>query len=187
MKKRLFIAINLPENIKDEIEKAVEKIRYEFIDDVRFVGRENWHLTVTFLGLQEDGAIGPILDGINNAAGSFEAPEIEITDIDYGPKNKPPRMIWLNGSVKTSKQMGEIKDAMEDSLVDGGVVFGMEHRGFNAHITLARLQSFENLPEIKTDLNLRFLAKSLDLMESELLRSGAEYEVLQRSLFLKAE
>lgn len=179
MKKRLFIAVNLPENVKNEIEKAIEKIRFEFTGDIRFVERKNWHITITFLGWQEDGAIGPILDAAKKTAEDFDAPEIEITDIDYGPKNKPPRMIWLNGGVKTSKKLAEIKDDLENNLVDGGVVFGKEHRVLNVHITLARLQTFDDLPAIKTELNIKFPANSLDLMESELLRSGSEYDILQ--------
>jgi len=183
MRKRLFIAINLPEEVKDKIESTIEKIRFEFTGDIRFVERENWHITVAFLGWQEDGAIGPILDGVKKTTEEFEAQEIEITDIDYGPKNKPPRMIWLNGSIKTSKKLAEIKNILEDKLIDGGVVFGREHHILSVHITLARLQTPDDLPAIKTDLNLKFTAMGLDLMESGLHRSGAEYDILQRFPF----
>jgi len=100
-------------------------------------------------------------------------------------------MIWLTGSKKTSEILGEIKNELEDELVKNGVRFKKENREYNAHLTLARFQPNPrkfNLPKL-TNIkevgflnieNLSFVVQSLDLMESHLKRSGAEYEILAK-------
>lgn len=101
-------------------------------------------------------------------------------------------MIWLTGSKETSKILGEIKNKLEDELIKNRVQFKKENRGFNCHLTLARFslsQINTDQTQINADIcenlrsNLResafaFYAKSLDLMESRLKRTGAEYEIL---------
>jgi RNA 2',3'-cyclic 3'-phosphodiesterase len=182
-KKRLFIAINLPENVKDSIEKELEKIKYDFTDDVRFVDRENWHITVAFLGDQEDEAILPILESMKEAAARFGPLKVELADLSYGPPGRPPRMIWLNGNAQSAAGLGEVKDALESNLADNGVTFKSDYKKFSLHITLARLFSANQLPYIGRKLQISFEAKSLDLMESALSPSGAKYENLQQVHF----
>ncbi len=183
MKKRLFVAVNLPEKTKDIIEKELEKIKYDFTDDVRFVNRENWHITVTFLGDQEDEAVLPILESMKEAAGRFGPFKIDLTNLNYGPPGKAPRMIWLNGSAQSASALGEIKNVLEDNLADRGVLFKSDYKKFSLHITLARLFSANQLPDINKKLQISFEANSLDLMESTLFSSGSKYENLQQVNF----
>ncbi len=179
--KRLFIAINLPDNIKNVIEKSLNDLP-KLAGEIRFLSRKNWHLTISFLGYQPDEAIGPILASIKETAKNFPAPTIKFEKVIWAPPDKPARMIWLTGSKETSKSLGEIKEYLEDSLVKNGVRFRIENRQYNAHLTLARFNFMKpelikevGLPNIE---NLSFEAESFDLMESQLKRTGAEYEVL---------
>ena len=100
-------------------------------------------------------------------------------------------MIWLNGSEKSSKILQNLKNDLENSLVDNGIVFGREHRQFTIHITLARnLQTApstslraRNLPELDIKFARSFSTPTLDLMESHMSRNGAKYEFLQKMEF----
>jgi 2'-5' RNA ligase len=182
---RLFIAINLPQEIKDKIEEAVIKIQLLFNFPVRFLTPKNWHLTITFLGYQPDKAVSLILKSVQETAAGFGPVLIKFEKIIYGPPGKPARMLWLAGAEETSRNLGEIKNKLEDSLVENGVKFNRENRLFNAHLTLAR---FSNpLTKLSDDLiaplSLSFEAKTLDLMESRLKRSGAEYETISQFAF----
>ena len=179
-KKRLFIAINLPQNIKNKIAAEIEKVRYEFTNDIRFLEPENWHITLVFLGYQKDELVTNILEAIGDTIQDFPVPRIELSDIGYGPVDKTPRMIWLNGSLNTSKTLTEIRSPLVNALLDGGVNFKQEYRGFKTHITLARFQASarKNLPLIDKKIDWNFTAKSVDLMESHLARSGATYQKL---------
>ncbi len=213
--KRLFIAINLPKDAKDEITRKISKIEaparrsLDVGGDFRWIPAENWHLTLVFLGYQPDEAIGPILDSIKETAKNFPAPEIEFekiilappafakasayapdgasVDKSAGKPNKPARMIWLTGSKETSKALNEIKINLENSLIDGGVGFKIDNRPFNCHLTLCRFTNqslipFANIREFDSGLirDLSFIPESLDLMESFLKRTGAEYEILAK-------
>lgn len=180
--KRLFIAVNLDEETKKKIEKTVSVL--PDLESIRFLAPENWHLTISFLGYQPDEALGPILKSVKETVENFKATTIAFEKIIWAPPDKMPRMIWLCGTKEASKLLGEIKNHLEDSLIKNGVRFSRENRGFNAHLTLARFQagSIDNLSEIKLpniDL-MQFDAKSLDLMESHLKKTGAEYEILAK-------
>jgi 2'-5' RNA ligase len=161
----------------------MEKVRYQFTDDVRFINRDQWHITVTFLGNQEDHTIPAILNGFKAVTEEFEAPEIEFSDISYGPKKGTPSMIWLNGSLKSSKELQPMKDFLENSMVDHGVVFKREHRQLSIHITLARLMTTDDLPELNIPFERKFSAPTLDLMESQPTKDGVVYEFLQKTPF----
>lgn len=183
MKRRLFIALNLPEALKDSIEKEVEKIRYKFVDDIRFLDRKQWHVTVVFLGYQGDETINSIIESMKDICGRFQPPTVEFFDINYGPKKGTPRMIWLNGNLKSSRNLQKLKDDLENKLVDNGVVFKREHRQLSVHLTLARLATGENLPSLDLPFKNSIEVPTLDLMESRLARKGADYELLQQMNF----
>jgi 2'-5' RNA ligase len=185
--RRLFIAINIPEDIKDRIAKKNNDLE-AILPSARYTGREKWHLTVVFLGWQPDEAIIPIIESMNAAAREFSAPEIVLSDISYGPMEGMARMVWLNGSKETSETVSPLKTFLEDELIKKGVRFKLENRKFNAHVTLNRFSNIskKDRPELGKEfenLNWIFEARSLDLMESHPSPKGAKYEVLQQIKF----
>lgn len=186
-KKRLFIAINLPKNIKKNIVMEIEKFRYNFTNDVRFLEPENWHITLVFLGYQPEENLPAILEAMEETSQQFSVQEIEFAGISYGPIAATPRMVWLNGSEATSKSLSVIKEFLENALVDKGIRFQRESRGFKAHITLARFSQIakKDLPEIEKKVDWNFLPETLDLMESHLSRNGAKYEQIGETKFLR--
>lgn len=116
MKNRFFIAINIPDGIKDKIETALDRIRFNFTNDIRFLDRGNWHITITFLGWQDNEFLIPIIDSIKKTAYRFSPMEIELANIDYGPQNKPPRMIWLNAGVPSSQNLSILKNDLDENF-----------------------------------------------------------------------
>lgn len=185
MLKRVFVAINLPIGIKRSLGTAVDKISPLFGREVRFLSADNWHLTIEFLAYQDDHSIGLITKALGKVAAEFTPPPINFERIVYGPPDKPPRMIWLTCGKETSLALGKIKDSLERELFALGVRFRQEHRQFNAHLTLARFDtgSKEELPKLDIAFNGNFPADSIDLMESHLKKSGAQYEVLSKFEF----
>ena len=185
--KRLFLAINIPKDIKLKIAQKRDLLE-SLIPGLRFVGEENWHLTIVFLGEQADEAFLPIVKSMRDLVPKFVCPEINLCDISYGPLKGTPRMIWLNGNENTSKTLSDFKIKLEDELIKNGVRFKLENREFLAHLTLAKFSEpmrnkLSELGKEYTDLNWFFEAESLDLMESRQSGKGTEYEVLQRIEF----
>ena len=185
--KRLFIAINLPQNIKEAIE--------EIINNLPILPKENWHLTISFLGYQPDEKIPNILESVKITTQSLVSLKrpilVEFEKIILAPANRPARMIWLVGSKETSKILGAIKTKLEDELVKNGVRFQRDNREYNTHLTLARFSPTQINADIisvnqrihQRKSALSFQAQSLDLMESYLKRTGAEYEILSTLTF----
>lgn len=195
---RLFIAINLPKGVKEKIEKITQELRDFYGFDMKWVAPENWHLTMSFLGWQPDQAIDGIISAIKGVADGFPAPIVELEKIMLVPNAENPRMIWVSGAEKSSNALGDLKDDLENILLDNNVRFKIERRKFNAHINLARMKSEEksdlDIEELqkmideanskfKKHLPLSFEAESLDLMESHTGKGGAEYIVLSEFKF----
>lgn len=193
MHHRVFVAINPDEQtiakIGELVNECREKLPSGIERQIRFLPPENWHITLSFLGYQDEVDIEKIKTALAEAAKSHIAFEVKIEKLIWGPPDKVPRMIWLSGDSTTSKKLGEIKNHLEDILEASGVPFDRESRHFNAHITLARfdLRLPRPKPEIEKGVDLRFGAKSLDLMESKLERGGAKYTVLQKFSFVRIE
>lgn len=192
MRRRVFVAINPDERTIVRIGKVVGECRKKLSPgiekQIRFLPPENWHITLSFLGYQEEAGIEEIKAALGEAAKNFAPLEVELRKLIWGPPGKTPRMIWLLSDSATSRKVGEIKNHIEDILEARNIPFDRETRPFNAHVTLARfdLKLPQPRPEIEKNIDLRFEAKSLDLMESKLKRGGAEYTILQR-FFLEKE
>lgn len=187
MRHRLFIAINLPDEVKRHLSSVLTSLIPQF-PDVRFVKPENIHLTISFLGYQNDDMIPNILEAMQITADNAELPEISLTKIVYALPGKKPRMLWLAGDEATDEKLGMIKKRAEDEMNERSVRFDREEfRKFHTHATLARFESSQNygvrdailLPEFTA----RFEATSLDLMESHLGRRGPEYALLNAFTF----
>ena len=116
MKRRLFIAINLPTEIKRGIEKEAERLKPILDPSVRFSHPENWHLTLSFLGYQDDQDINLIVNSMQTATPKFSPPTIKFKKILYGPPDKSPRMVWILGAPEPSTILGKIKNEREDPL-----------------------------------------------------------------------
>jgi len=246
--KRLFIAINLPEQLKNSITQIITEINKKQTnaeinksqtntDDsqtnaekglresassqrgsvFRWIPKEQWHLTITFLGHQSDEAIEPILRSIKQTVQDYsnilKNNRIVFEKIILAPPQKTPRMIWLIATKETSEMLGTIKNKLEDELVKNGIRFQRENRKYNAHLTLARFQQTRTYADPEADAPRRygagltranadnisvnqrsnqresawlaFYAESLDLMESHLKPTGAEYEILAKVDFMK--
>ncbi len=186
MKLRLFIALNLPEDLKKKINYEVNQLRPLFKFPIRFSAKENWHITLTFLGYEPEEAIAGIMAAMKKTAADFKPLTVQFENLSYGPKDTSSvRMIWLNGTKETSRALAALKASLEDNLIDNQVNFKGENRPFETHLTLARFepQPRRNLTPLAKPFNHQFEAKGLDLMQSHLQRSGAEYELLTKFEF----
>lgn len=209
MRKRLFVAINLPDEIKEKIKEIVGQIQPLFDGstplttggEIRFLKPETWHITITFLGYQPLNAdlrglnadqrgrqlLAKIIESIKTTVKNFKPPLIEFDKVIFGPPGKKPRMIWVVGDKKSSEMLGKIKNTLEDEFVKNGIKFQRENRPYNTHLTLARFNSILgtsdvlNIEQKLRDIGcpkIEFIVESLDLMESHLKRTGAEYKTL---------
>ena len=184
MRRRIFIAINLPEKIKEELIFFREK--YSELP-ARWVKPENLHITLAFLGYVKEEDIPKIIEITKNVASKCNPFSIKIVKITYGPpKVSPPRMVWAIG--EKNESLWRLQENLKNALMEMRIpqLEEEEGRGFIPHITLARIRKWEfrqmepeERPEIDEDVNFSFQVKSIEIMESHLKRGGAEYTVLE--------
>jgi 2'-5' RNA ligase len=184
MRHRIFIGINLPEEIKKEL----EKFQFKFSElPARWVKKENLHITLAFLGYVKDEDLPRIIEITKNVATRHAPFLIKIVKVTYGPpKVSPPRMVWAIG--EKNENLWKLQEDLKNALMEMKIpqLEEEEGRGFIPHITLARIRKWEfkqmepeERPEIDEDLNFSFEVKSIEIMESHLKRGGAEYTILE--------
>jgi len=180
-KHRIFIAINLPEDIKKELFSYSEKWSEL---PAKWTIKDNLHITLEFLGDLTDEEIGEVCVSVKEIAEKHKSFSLDISQILYGPPKKlPPKMIWAEG--EKSKELSALRQDLENSLTKS-IRFIPENRTFAPHITLARIKEWEwkriepeERPEINEKVDLFFAVESIEVMESELKRGGPIYTILE--------
>lgn len=169
--KRIFIAINLPEEIKESLNGLIEKLPK---DNVKAVKKENLHVTMKFLGYMPEEMLPEAYKKLD-ALVNFKKFEINISGIGFFKT----RILWI-GINEGKEMLGDISKEIENIL-------DLNKEEFKSHITIARnkFMKSEEFKELanklnKTKINETFLAKSVDVMESVLGKNGPIYKVLHR-------
>jgi 2'-5' RNA ligase len=130
---RLFVALDLPEELRDEIGAWGRK---ELTDPVlRVVPRESLHITLAFLGYlpeKEIGRLGEIVEGL-----AAPAPAIQLGDPVAKPSRKRPRLFALPAD---SPGTVTLQAALEEKLV-AARLYNPEKRPFWPHVTVARVKA----------------------------------------------
>lgn len=184
MKRRVFIAINLSDGVKKRLKEFQEKFDYL---PVRWTKEASLHLTLVFIGYVSNEQMLEICRVSREVAAKFEPFFIDFKKIILGPPGKPPRMIWVEG--ETSQKLADLKNKLEDALLESDSGFRhKEARLLRPHITLARIKmdrwyQLESQPKIDEEFQAQVPVASIEVMESDLKRDGAEYAVLESCPF----
>jgi len=188
MLRRIFIALNLPEQTKKELFALKE--RWPELP-ARWTKPENIHLTLVFLGNTADRELKEVrklMDGVGERHAPFS---LTLEEVSYGPSPSNPRMVWAK--LSESDNLRALQEDTEKTLGNSQQLsYIPEKRDFTSHLTLARLREWEfkkmppeERPDIEETLSISFLVESIDIMESKLKRGGAEYTLAARFLLRK--
>ncbi|MEK7080299.1 MAG: RNA 2',3'-cyclic phosphodiesterase [Patescibacteria group bacterium] len=178
---RIFIAINLPEDVKRELAKYQEKWPEL---PAKWTNKNQLHITLEFLGDLTDVEIGDVCKIVGEVTKQHKLFSVDLNKIIYGPPKKmPPRMVWAGG--EKSEELAELKQDLQEYLLKK-ISYRPEGRGFTPHITLARISEWEfrkiepeERPEVNEDIDFVVPVESIEIMESELKRGGPSYTILE--------
>ena len=184
MRHRIFIAINLPGDIK----KRLSDYRFKWPElPCHWTKRENLHITLIFLGYLNDEELLDIIKTIQEVVSQNSSFSINLNKIIYGPPKKPPRMVWIEG--EKSQELADLQNDLENALASSKTSMNensSEIRPYSPHITLGRIKTWEfrkiepdERPEISEEISLIFPVESIEIMESQLKKTGPEYNILE--------
>lgn len=184
---RTFIAIALPQEIKDSLGRLQNQLK-TCGADVKWVEPNNIHLTLKFLGDIDDKKLDKIMRILEDTAKNKNPFQMRIFSIGAFPKMNFPRVIWV-GVDKGDSETKQIAEALEEKIAKIGIP--KEDRPFSSHITIGRTRSSLNRERLVEDLktlannfgqeNLEFAVTKITLFKSTLTPKGPIYEVLKET------
>jgi 2'-5' RNA ligase len=164
---RLFLALRLPAEALDEIERW----QREQLEDVRVVPRDQLHVTLAFLGHRRAAELEAIVGALRRAAA--EAGEIRLAPIRYRETRSVGMLVLEDQGGRATRLAGDVHTGLERLGV-----YRREARAWLPHVTVARWRERPRLrlehPQVRT-----FVPSDAAAYLSRLRQSGAQYEVLQ--------
>lgn len=167
--KRVFIAVPLSRELQQEAERFAQQHHIP----VRWVVGSNLHITL--VPPWQEGDVGNVKERLRQLQ-THKPFDIAFNIVEYGP-SRQPRLIWAAG--ETTKQVLELQEHAQSAI-------GARHSAsFKLHATLARFrhEDYKRLPKLNERIDWRMRVTSVVLMESHLLPTGSEYEVLEEVKF----
>ena len=181
---RLFIAIEIPENIRTTFASLLKEFR-ALAPQLKWVRPENLHVTLKFLGEtdpQKLGSLQNVLSGVRSA----EPANLDFRGLGFFPNEKRPRVFWAG--MQASANLKSLAADVDHAVHQLG--FTLEGRPYAPHLTLARISLPIFPPKLlqaigeKSGQSLGSLTtRQFHLIESKLKPAGAEYTTLQSSHF----
>jgi len=181
---RLFVALEIPAAVRDNLAAQIKELRDLSIRVAdkrpRWVRPENLHVTLKFIG-----EVAPAkLEGIRGAllAIRSDAPvDLKFRGLGFFPNANHPRVLWAG--MDSSPNLPGLAEDIDRALESQGIA--REQRAFAPHLTLSRFEP----PGLSEKLRIAIhknaerefgslQAREFHLIESNLRPSGAEYATL---------
>jgi 2'-5' RNA ligase len=132
---RCFVAVELPDALKDLIGKGTEHLRSRG-GKVRWTPARNFHLTLKFLGETPESMLPDIEARLGEAVKGHGAFSVRFRGVGVFPDPRRPRVIWIG--VENPEPLQRLQAGVEEALVSLG--FEDEGRPYNPHLTLGRVK-----------------------------------------------
>lgn len=181
---RLFVACEVPEEVKDAIGETIETLRRKSGPAVRWIKPEGVHVTLKFLGEVPVKKLPAVKLAIQEAVVGHSPFELEFSSIGTFGGREGLRIMWV-GIAGDVLRLEALVRAVNAALAVVG--FEPERRPFRPHLTLGRVRDeigTRQRAEIevavgKTDVpDVSWRTSQVSLMRSKIGPGGASYEVL---------
>jgi 2'-5' RNA ligase len=177
---RLFIAINLPQEIRSDLWQAAAPLRAASYP-IRWVAADSIHLTLKFLGEAGPEREAEIIAGVERSVEGTRTFALPIGEFGAFPSPSRARVVWAGCEGVPPLEL--LQDRLEREME--GLGFPIEGRAFHPHLTLGRVKRHAKAGDLsgldeqleQLEYGAEFDVKSVDVMQSTLSRSGARYEV----------
>jgi 2'-5' RNA ligase len=189
---RVFVALDLEEEIRLRIQRFIEEMR-GLAPDARWANPESLHVTLKFIGEKPESAVKEIEAALGRIQG--EPVQLSFRGCGFFPTPKAARVCWVGIE---SQQLPGLAKNVDRALGEIGIPH--EERAYTPHLTLARAgggsgaphrqrgdqgnQRFARLQEKLASLPEpdfgTMTAREFFLYRSELGRGGSRYTKIAR-------
>ncbi|HEX7901462.1 MAG TPA: RNA 2',3'-cyclic phosphodiesterase [Planctomycetota bacterium] len=176
---RCFVAVEVPEEVRGLLVRVQEALRRADAD-VKWVERENLHLTLKFLGDLGEEAAGRLGGTLAAEAARWPRLRLSFGGIGVFPERGAPRVVWA-GCAGDVERLAGLAGAVERAAEAEGVE--RERHPFVAHLTIGRVKSARNEKRLRAAIeNQRVVplgtseVAELALIQSTLTSAGPVYE-----------
>lgn len=183
---RAFLAVDLSDQLKDEIGQIQIKLK-KGIKNIKWVRRDNFHLTLKFLGNIDSNKLPDLKDGLSRVIQGRDIFSVNFNRLGGFPNIFRPKIIWL-GVDQGKSELMNLQKIVETELLSQG--FPKERSAYSPHLTLGRakrdtdLSLFSQiLKQTNITLTQNTIIKSIKIFKSDLQSTGPIYSCLEEILF----
>ena len=162
---RLFVAIALPHEAASELDEVVAPLRPAW-PDLRWTGRDAWHLTLAFLGQVDESVTTELAVRLERAARRHPYLSLSLAGAGAFPAANRARVLWT-GIQGDRRALGLLASSASAGAQRAGARPANSGRGYQPHLTLARcrapadvnslvgtLAGFAGTPWVATEIHL---------------------------------
>jgi RNA 2',3'-cyclic 3'-phosphodiesterase len=179
---RVFSAVELPAEVRKQLEEHVLKLRKAVPDVAASWSRvENIHLTLKFFGNVALDRIPVISAAASRAVGEFSSFRIGVGNTGVFPRASRAQVLWIGVSDPSGK-LSALQERLENESAAEG--FPKEDRVYRPHLTIARIRNPESARRlVDAHLQMNFPITDIELNElilfrSELSPKGSKYTAI---------
>ena len=181
---RLFVAIAIPERVRNEMIAVQRELKPLALGDVRWTNAEQLHLTLIFLGNVPASSVEAVKEFLAEACAATAPFHLRAEGIGFFPNERQPRVVWV-GFEGDGNVLADLQTRVERRLAPFVEKPGAEK--FLAHATLGRFQKYRRHKTEKLLPRARALAthvfgewrvENAGLFRSELSPDGARHSVV---------
>ena len=182
---RAFLAVSLDAPVKSALADIVCQVRGTGAAGVALVRPDSIHLTLKFLGDISKAQVDTVERAVTVVVSGIPELSLSLGRPGVFPSSRSPRVLWvgLDGDLDG---LADLQQSVEQATAALG--FARERRRFSPHLTIGRVRdgarpeqtrsAIEGLLAAKVPAAVRLDVRSVDLVRSILLPSGAIYERL---------
>lgn len=181
---RLFFALEFESYIRDYLYNIQNNIR-QYCTAGNFSFKENFHLTLRFMGEQSPEQAQALKSALQHTAGCIHGFELKLDGIGKFDRGNR-KIIWAG--LQKSSQLKLLYGQLENELFRLGCQ--KEERGLSPHITLAREVRIEDYSRMAANIKMEnkvISVNSVSLMESTRIENKLAYTAIAKNELLARE
>ena len=177
MKIRTFLALELSQTVRNKLFARSELISgHDKLQQIRWLQKENYHLTLAFLGNVEYDLISSLQLKLDRKLNSIKSVHYRFAEITPFPFSGTPKI--MAAMLEYSDELMQLQHDTVKCVLAFGI--SLERRRFTPHVTLGRLKSRsrKSMAFQPQQIFLEGVSEKVVIFQSELTPKGAVYTSL---------